>query len=152
MICGLWRDLGMSERVWIENVEVITDKMSDCCDTVSLGWVKKLKLAGCNSAISGFLDPVTIYQKRKELLEIRWWQNDRNFKSFSDWQRYLRRPQRTKSKGPKDLQLKVGIRKASRLLVVNTDIFCSLFFNWSQYQCLKAPYLLLTHFCGTTKM
>ena len=34
--------------------------------------------------ISGFPDPVAISKKRKELLEIRWWQCDQIFKSFPD--------------------------------------------------------------------
>ena len=42
--------------------------------------------------ISGFLDLVAISWKLKEQPEIRWWQNDRKFLSFSDWKRYVKNP------------------------------------------------------------
>ena len=69
-----------------------------------------------------FLDPVTISWKRKELPKICWWQNDRNFESFLDWQKYLRVScgvsarwvQRTKSRGQKGLQLEVRVQRSPR--------------------------------------
>ena len=57
--------------------------------------------------------------KRKELPELRRWQNHQIFKSFPDWPRYMRVSHglgarwalRTKSRGPKGLQLEVGARR-----------------------------------------